>query len=178
MQLPSQEGIQSWQPCTNLSYKKILFLRDKVTGFDSFLLTQTHAQSRDRQYLPLFKERWNTDSIFMFRIVLGAGKGFHSLLSLTPCSTGVSSVPSTIPQLDCRAHKSMTMLWRDEWCQSWAESRRHQLAVEFKFLYSLSPSPTFNCWICLDVCHTGKKTLSWLDTQEVGCQVLMSSWLP
>lgn len=69
--------------------------------------------SRDRHCLPWNKMRWKVDSIFMFSIVLGAGRGFRSLLSLGPCSTDASSVRSTIPQLDCRAHKSMTMLWQE-----------------------------------------------------------------
>lgn len=72
-----------------------------------------HHQSRDRYCLPLNKVRWKVDSIFTYSIVLGAGRGFHSLLSFAPCSTDVSSFPSTIPQLDCRAHKSMTMLWQE-----------------------------------------------------------------
>lgn len=51
--------------------------------------------------------------------------------------------------LDCRAHRSMMTLGHEEWCQSWAGRRRHQLVVKFKFPYSLSPSPTCNSWICL-----------------------------
>lgn len=77
------------------------------------LPTPLFPPSRDRHCLPLNKVRWKVDSIFTFSIVLGAGKGFHSLLSLAPCGTDASSVPSTIPQLDCRAHKSMMMLWQE-----------------------------------------------------------------
>lgn len=65
--------------------------------------------SRDRHCLPLNKVRQKVDSI-TFSIVLGAGRGFRFLLSHAPHSTDASSVPSTTPHPDCRAHKSMTML--------------------------------------------------------------------
>lgn len=88
---------------------KIYFYEPQSYRLSSYPL----PPSRDRYCLPLNRARWKADSIFMFSIVPGAGRGFRSLLSLAPCSTDASSVPSTIPQLDCRAHKSMTVLWQE-----------------------------------------------------------------
>lgn len=128
MQLPSYKGIQNWECCTNLLYQYFIFMRDQVTSWVVRASISPLHREGTRQWSPLNTARRKVESNSMFSTVLRARKGFSSLLSFAPCSTDSSSTPSTISQLDCRAHKSMTMLWQEmSGVRARAGSRRQQL---------------------------------------------------
>lgn len=103
-------------------------MREQVTSWVVRASISPLHREGTRQWSPLNTVRRKVESNSMFSTVLRARKGFSSLLSFAPCSTDSSSAPSTISQLDCRAHKSMTMLWQEmSGVRARAGSRRQQL---------------------------------------------------
>lgn len=88
-------------------------MKDKVTGavlqdlIPFFLYKHMHRAGTDS--ICLYLKRGETLIVSLCSVLCwGLEKVFTLFYPL--CSTDVSSVPSTTPQLDCRAHKSLMML--------------------------------------------------------------------